>query len=133
MVSIWKGISAGRYSPSAPTSARKRGSSRSVSKSGSCSANLRRPGFFSSAVFNSIRASSLSPVIAAKQARLYSLALMKMLGDSASDRFGGVIYSFLRGVDASGEHVHGIHYDKPTVLELDELEADLGKRDWKRA
>ena len=55
------------------------------------------------------------------------------LGDSASKRFGGVIYSFLRGVDASGEQVTGIHYDKPTKLELDALETELSKRDWRRA
>jgi len=60
------------------------------------------------------------------QARLYSIALVKMLGiRSEADfeaRFGGFLYVYLRGLRRGGE---GIHFERPTWDEVLSWEAEL--------
>ncbi|MBI4510399.1 MAG: UvrD-helicase domain-containing protein [Deltaproteobacteria bacterium] len=63
------------------------------------------------------------------QVRLYSLALVKVLGArSRGDhdaRFGGMFYFFVRGMDASGA---GVDFRRPTWSEITEWEMDLAGR-----
>jgi hypothetical protein len=51
------------------------------------------------------------------QSRLYALALIKMLGAEAEQRFGGVAYLFLRGRSADGGPA--IHFERPALATLD--------------
>jgi exodeoxyribonuclease V beta subunit len=53
------------------------------------------------------------------QSRLYALALIKMLGADAEQRFGGVAYLFLRGRSADGEPA--IHFERPALGTLDDF------------
>jgi len=61
------------------------------------------------------------------QARLYSLAMIKLLavrGPEDYDRFGGFVYFFVRAMtpDRPG---HGVHFDRPSWEELVAWDADL--------
>ncbi len=52
----------------------------------------------------------------ALQARLYTIAVVKMLGisdEEAYERFGGCFYIYLRGLDPEAPD-HGIYYDRPS-------------------
>jgi exodeoxyribonuclease V beta subunit len=65
------------------------------------------------------------------QVALYTLAIGKLLGirsaQEHAQRFGGIVYCFLRGVDGSG----GGHWaSRPTWDDVAASEAALRKRDW---
>lgn len=68
------------------------------------------------------------------QAKLYGLALVKMLGvhDRAGyeERFGGFLYCFLRGMRAPGSGVEGIHSERPDWSKVAEWETDLLRPDF---
>jgi exodeoxyribonuclease V beta subunit len=61
------------------------------------------------------------------QARLYTLAIVKLLGATTPERydarFGGMVYCFLRGLDARG---HGLWSARPTWEAVCSWERDLG-------
>jgi len=63
------------------------------------------------------------------QAKLYGLALVKMLGvHGRSDyekRFGGFLYCFLRGMRAPGAGVEGIHAERPDWTAIEAWEEEL--------
>ncbi len=67
------------------------------------------------------------------QAKLYSLALVKMLElrDEAAyeKRFGGFLYLFVRGMQLDGDSNEGIHFERPSWSELLEWELELLGRD----
>ena len=70
----------------------------------------------------------------ALQARLYALALVKMLGvhDEAGyeKRFGGFLYCFLRGMRSPGTGIDGIHAQRPAWKEILAWEEELIRRDY---
>jgi exodeoxyribonuclease V beta subunit len=70
----------------------------------------------------------------ALQAKLYALALVKMLGvhDAAGyeKRFGGFLYCFLRGMRSPGTGVEGIHARRPAWKEILAWEEELLRRDY---
>jgi exodeoxyribonuclease V beta subunit len=74
------------------------------------------------------------------QARLYALALVKMLGvhDAAGyeRRMGGLLYCFLRGMRPDGEGTEGIHFERPSWRQILGWEEDLAQREipgaWRR-
>lgn len=63
------------------------------------------------------------------QARLYSIALVKMLGIRSKEefeaRFGGFLYVYLRGLRRGGD---GIHFERPTWGQVLSWEAELLER-----
>jgi exodeoxyribonuclease V beta subunit len=61
------------------------------------------------------------------QARLYALALIKMLGAGADDRFGGVAYLFLRGRSAATDPAAAVHFERPAPATLRAFAHDLEK------
>ena len=68
------------------------------------------------------------------QAKLYGLALVKMLGvhDRAAceKRFGGFLYCFVRGMRAGGSGVEGIYARRPDWTEIEAWEEDLLRPDF---
>lgn len=66
------------------------------------------------------------------QATLYTLALVKLLGvrDEASyeQRFGGLLYLFLRAMRRDGTGAEGIHAARPTWAQVCEFERSLATR-----
>ncbi|NRA62124.1 MAG: PD-(D/E)XK nuclease family protein, partial [Psychrobium sp.] len=61
------------------------------------------------------------------QYQLYSLALHRLLRSRITDydyetHFGGVYYLFLRGMEQGQEHNHGIFYNRPSQLLVQELD-----------
>jgi exodeoxyribonuclease V beta subunit len=68
------------------------------------------------------------------QAKLYGLALVKMLGvhDKAAceKRFGGFLYCFLRGMRAPGNGVEGIYARRPGWAEIESWEEELLRPDF---
>lgn len=68
------------------------------------------------------------------QAKLYALALIKMLGvhDRAGyeKKFGGFLYCFLRGMRAPGSGVEGIHAERPDWTAIAAWEEELMRPDF---
>jgi exodeoxyribonuclease V beta subunit len=68
------------------------------------------------------------------QAKLYGLALVKMLGvhDRAGceKRFGGFLYCFLRGMRAPGSGVEGVYARRPDWTEIEAWEEELLRPDF---
>ncbi len=68
------------------------------------------------------------------QAKLYGLALVKMLGvhdrGGYEKRFGGFLYCFLRGMRAPGSGVEGIHAERPDWTKVAEWEDELLRPDF---
>jgi exodeoxyribonuclease V beta subunit len=68
------------------------------------------------------------------QAKLYGLALVKMLGvhDRAGceKRFGGFVYAFVRGMRAGGSGVEGIYARRPDWTEIEAWEDELLRPDF---
>ena len=59
------------------------------------------------------------------QAGLYALALTKMLG--GNDRFGGVVYCFLRGLRDEAGVDEGVWFERPTAAALRRHEASVAR------
>jgi exodeoxyribonuclease V beta subunit len=68
------------------------------------------------------------------QAKLYGLALVKMLGvhdrSGCEKRFGGFLYGFVRGMRAPGSGVEGIYARRPDWTEIEAWEEDLLRPDF---
>jgi exodeoxyribonuclease V beta subunit len=68
------------------------------------------------------------------QLEVYTLALARMLGlsnaDDHAERFGGVLYVFLRGV---GDGERGIHFERPSWDDVKAFEANLVAFDYRGA
>lgn len=71
------------------------------------------------------------------QAKLYGLALVKMLGvhdrSGYEKRFGGFLYCFLRGMRAPGSGVEGIHAERPDWTAIAAWEEELLRPEFLRA
>jgi len=69
------------------------------------------------------------------QAKLYALALVKMLGihdEAGYERsFGGFLYCFLRGMRSPGTGVEGIHAARPSWKDVMGWEEELMRRDFR--
>jgi len=63
------------------------------------------------------------------QVKLYVLALMKALGvhteSEYRDRFGGLVYVFLRGLRASGDDNQGVYFRRPSWSEILSYEVEI--------
>jgi exodeoxyribonuclease V beta subunit len=63
------------------------------------------------------------------QARIYSVGVVRLLGIANEreyrERFGGLVYVFLRGVEASGGS-RGIYFHRPPWSEIADYEENLG-------
>jgi exodeoxyribonuclease V beta subunit len=63
------------------------------------------------------------------QARLYALALVKMLGVHEAAgyerRMGGLLYCFLRGMRPDGEGTEGVYFERPSWAQILAWEEDL--------
>ncbi len=63
------------------------------------------------------------------QARIYSVGVVRLLGITGEreyhERFGGLVYVFLRGIEAAGGE-RGIYFRRPAWTEIVEYEAALG-------
>ena len=63
------------------------------------------------------------------QARLYALALVKALGIRSAgeyeDRFGGMVYVFLRGLRPPAEPGQGLHFSRPAWADILAYEQEL--------
>ena len=68
------------------------------------------------------------------QAKLYGLALVKMLGihdrSGCEKRFGGFLYCFLRGMRAPGSGVEGIHAERPDWTAITGWEEEMLRPDF---
>ena len=68
------------------------------------------------------------------QAKLYGLALVKMLGvhgrSDCEKRFGGFLYCFLRGMRAPGDGAVGIHAERPDWDTIEAWEEELLQPDF---
>jgi exodeoxyribonuclease V beta subunit len=71
------------------------------------------------------------------QARIYTIATLRLCGITTADayarRFGGVLFSFLRGLrdQPDGSESSGIHFFKPTWKDVLAWETDmLGQQFW---
>ncbi len=68
------------------------------------------------------------------QAKLYGLALVRMLGarDCAGYQksFGGFLYCFLRGMRAPGSGIEGIHAERPDWKTITAWEEELLRPDF---
>jgi exodeoxyribonuclease V beta subunit len=68
------------------------------------------------------------------QAKLYGLALVKMLGvhgrSDCEKRFGGFLYCFLRGMRAKGDGAVGIHAERPDWDTIEAWEEELLQPDF---
>ncbi len=67
------------------------------------------------------------------QARVYSLAVIRMMGIGSEQeydaRFGGVLYSFVRGLQPKGDGSEGLWFSRPAWSEVVSWERDLLHRD----
>jgi len=62
------------------------------------------------------------------QAQIYSVGVVRMLGIRSErdyERFGGLLYVFLRGVGLNGDHTSGIYFTRPTWDEIVSYESRL--------
>jgi exodeoxyribonuclease V beta subunit len=62
------------------------------------------------------------------QAQIYSVGVVRMLGirtERDYEKFGGLLYVFLRGVGLSGDATSGIYFARPTWNEIVNYESNL--------
>ncbi|MBF6567731.1 MAG: UvrD-helicase domain-containing protein [Candidatus Binataceae bacterium] len=63
------------------------------------------------------------------QAQIYSVGVVRLLQihsqDDYEQRFGGLLYLFLRGIELSGKGDEGIYFHRPAWAEIIRYEADL--------
>ncbi len=62
------------------------------------------------------------------QAQIYSVGVVRMLGIRSErdyERFGGLLYVFLRGVGLKGDDTSGIYFTRPTWDEIVSYESSL--------
>lgn len=65
----------------------------------------------------------------ALQAQIYLVGIVRLLQirseQEYAERFGGLLYVFLRGVGADGEGRQGIYFHRPNWVEVCNIETDL--------
>jgi exodeoxyribonuclease V beta subunit len=65
----------------------------------------------------------------ALQARIYLVGIVRLLQirseQEYGERFGGLLYLFLRGVGVDGEGRQGIYFHRPNWPEVCKIETDL--------